>query len=262
MDRRAQGGSSRSGGTLLSDAVNVVRLQASPQPTRLAAAPTVLAQGLSYTFDAATAPKQVLFDIDISVEPGEFVILTGPSGAGKTTLLTLVGALRTPQTGSLRVFGKELVGLSSDGQREIRRRTGFIFQDHNLFEALTAAQTLALALQVGGERLEREAMRVRAMELLTAMGMGMHIDAKPGVLSIGQKQRIAIARALINNPALVLADEPTAALDADNARLVIDLLRRRADTEGVSILMVTHDDRAFPAANRIVEFVDGRMKPT
>lgn len=239
--------------------MSVVRLQPSLHISRHAAAPTVTAQHLSYTFDVDTSPKRVLFDIEFSVDPGEFVVLTGPSGAGKTTLLTLIGALRAPRTGSLKVFDTELVGLSPRGQREIRRRTGFIFQDHNLFDALTAAQTLSLAMQVAGGHVEKATARMRAAELLQTLGMAEYLDARPGTLSVGQSQRIAIARALINNPPLILADEPTAALDAENARLVIDLLKQRADAKGASILVVTHDSRTFHAATRIVEMVDGRM---
>jgi len=224
--------------------------------------PTVQAQAVSYAFDTDTTPKQVLVDIDFTLARGEFVILTGPSGAGKTTLLTLIGALRSLQSGSLKVFGSELLNLAPKGQREIRRKTGFIFQDHNLFDALTAAQTLSLAMELSGERLARDAARARAEALLSALGMRDYLDSKPGVMSVGQKQRIAIARALINDPPLILADEPTAALDSENARLVIDLLKQRTESDGTSILMVTHDNRAFHAANRIVDMVDGRMAKT
>jgi putative ABC transport system ATP-binding protein len=239
--------------------MNVVQLQPSPPSLRHATAPTVLAAAVSHAFDTDTSPKQVLFDIDFALARGEFVILTGPSGAGKTTLLTLIGALRSLQSGSLKVFGSELMSLSPKGQREIRRKTGFIFQDHNLFDALTSAQTLSLAMELSGDRLAKSAARARAQALLAQLGMSEYLDAKPGVLSVGQKQRIAIARALINNPPLILADEPTAALDTENARLVINLLKRRTETDGTSVLMVTHDNRAFHAANRIIDMVDGRM---
>ena len=239
--------------------MNVVRLQPSPLASRYATPPTVLADGVSYAFDRDTAPKQVLFDIDFVLGRGEFVILTGPSGAGKTTLLTLVGALRAMQSGSLRVFDSELLDLSRAGQREIRRKTGFIFQDHNLFEALTAAQTLSLAMQVAGERPGKGEARARAAALLSTLDMTDYLDTKPRALSVGQKQRVAIARALINNPQLILADEPTAALDAENAALVVELIKQRAETEGTSVLMVTHDSRTFHAADRIVEMIDGRM---
>lgn len=223
--------------------------------------PRVRAEGLSYHFDIDTEPKQVLFDIDFRLAPREFVILTGPSGSGKTTLLTLIGALRTAQAGKLEVFGRDLIGLSADGQREIRRRTGFIFQDHNLFDALTVAQTLALAIHVSGEPISKAEGQARARGLLSALGLGDYLDRKPRALSGGQKQRVAIARALINSPELILADEPTAALDTENAMLVINLLKQRAQ-EGASVVLVTHDSRTFPAADRIVDMVDGRMTTT
>ena len=219
----------------------------------------VVVQGLGYAFDIETAPKQVLSDIDFTLARGEFVILTGPSGAGKTTLMTLVGALRALQTGSACVFGTELMGLSATGQRDIRRQIGFIFQDHNLFEALTACQTLALTMELAGPRPDPADARRRASELLAQLGMAAHLDALPRQLSIGQKQRIAIARALINNPKLILADEPTAALDHDNAELVIAMLKERARQDGASILMVTHDNRVFSAADRIIAMLDGRI---
>ncbi len=242
--------------------MNFVRLQSLPPSLRHAAAPTVQARAVNHAFDTDTSAKQVLFDIDFTLARGEFVILTGPSGSGKTTFLTLIGALRSLQSGSLRVFGSELLNLPPKGQREIRRKTGFIFQDHNLFDALTAAQTLTLAMQLSGERLAKGAARARAETLLSVLGMGDYLDAKPGVLSVGQKQRIAIARALINDPPLILADEPTAALDVENARLVVDLLKQRTEADGTSVLMVTHDSRAFHAANRIIDMVDGRMSKT
>jgi putative ABC transport system ATP-binding protein len=224
-------------------------------------APTmrVSARGLNYVYDINTAPKQVLFDVDFSLAPGEFVVLTGPSGAGKTTLLTLIGALRTAQSGRLEVFGRDLIDLDAEGQRDIRRQTGFIFQDHHLFEALTVRQTLELSMQLGGEKLTREAAEARALELLNTLGVGDYLERKPRALSGGQKQRVAIARALINDPLLVLADEPTAALDTENVTLVVDLLKRRTEQAGASVIVVTHDSRTFPAADRIVNMVDGRI---
>jgi putative ABC transport system ATP-binding protein len=221
--------------------------------------PAVSVRNLCYAFGAGPARKQVLNGVDFTLERGEFVILTGPSGAGKTTMMTLIGALRSLQSGSITVFGTELAGLTAEGQRGIRRKVGFIFQDHNLFEALTAFQTLALAMELAGSRPSHREARGHATALLSQLGLEAYLDSKPRQMSTGQKQRIAIARALINDPPLIIADEPTASLDADTALLVLKLLRRRVEA-GTSVLMVTHDSRIFSAAHRIVTMVDGGVE--
>lgn len=236
----------------------LANLRLSLGDTRLAT-PVVVTRNLNHTFDAGSASKQVLFEIDFALERGEFVILTGPSGAGKTTLMTLIGALRSVQSGSIRVFDTELAGLAAAGQREIRRKIGFIFQDHNLFEALTAFQTLSLAMELTGTRPRRSEARRRATTLLAMLGIEAQIDSKPRQMSTGQKQRVAIARALINEPPIIIADEPTAALDVETADLVIAHLRELVEIGGASVLMVTHDRRIFPAANRIITMIDGRI---
>ena len=219
----------------------------------------MIARQVNFAFDAGSARKQVLFDIDFVLDRGEFVILTGPSGAGKTTLMTLIGALRSLQSGSISVLDTELAGLKAEGQREIRRKIGFIFQDHNLFDALTAFQTLSLAMTLAGRRQSRSEARTRAVTLLSKLSMEPQIDSRPRQMSTGQKQRVAIARALINEPPIIIADEPTAALDADTAALVIELFRQLVGTAGTPVLMVTHDRRIFSAANRILTMVDGRI---
>jgi len=202
--------------------------------------------------------KQVLYDNYLEVARGEIVIMTGPSGSGKTTLLSLLGALRTVQDGEVEVLGQPLAGLSAQELVSVRRDIGFIFQAHNLFPSLTALQNVKMALELKESDARR--IRARAVEVLTELGLAERIDYKPGRLSGGQKQRVAIARALANRPKLILADEPTAALDEANGRDVVNLLKRLAQEEGCTSLIVTHDDRILDVADRIVSMVEGRIK--
>lgn len=221
-------------------------------------APTVELSGVNFAFGTNESRKQVLFDNALSVRPGEIVIMTGPSGSGKTTLLTLIGALRSIQSGSVKVFGRELGGLDSRGQERVRRDIGFIFQAHHLFESLTARQTLRFAMQL--HAYSKAELAARPAQMLEELGLGTHFDYKPEQMSVGQCQRVAIGRALINHPRLILADEPTAALDKDTGRLVVNLLRQRAKSDGATILIVTHDPRIHDVADRIVRMVDGRIE--
>jgi putative ABC transport system ATP-binding protein len=202
--------------------------------------------------------KQVLYDNQLEITRGEIVIMTGPSGSGKTTLLSLLGALRTVQDGEVEVLDHPLAGLSARELVGVRRDIGFIFQAHNLFASLTALQNVQMALElVEGDR---GRIRARAVEVLTELGLGERIDYKPGRLSGGQKQRVAIARALANRPKLILADEPTAALDEASGRDVVNLLKHLAQEEGCTSLIVTHDNRILDVADRIISMVNGRIK--
>jgi putative ABC transport system ATP-binding protein len=231
-------------------------------PAGTAALPLVRAIDVDFAYGAGTARRRVLENVSLTLSAGEFVCLTGPSGAGKTTFLTLIGALRSLQSGSIEVLGQPLAGLAAAQQREIRRRIGFIFQEHNLFDALTPFQTLWLTTRLQDSPPSRREALARAHSLLAELAMEDHIDKLPRTLSTGQKQRIAIARALINDPALILADEPTASLDHEGQERVIALIRQRLARFGAAALVVTHDPRVFLQADRVARLVDGCIEIT
>jgi putative ABC transport system ATP-binding protein len=218
-------------------------------------------EGLTHRFGDGEVAKPVLHGLSIAVEPGEIVLLTGPSGSGKTTLLTLVGALRAVQEGSCRVLGTELAGASEQARVALRRRIGFIFQQHNLLAFLTARQNVAMALEVEAALPEQERL-ARADAALDAVGLAEKRAAYPATLSGGQRQRVAIARALVHEPGIVLADEPTAALDGRTGGEAMRLLRRLAKERGRSVLLVTHDPRILDIADRVVAMEDGRIVET
>lgn len=222
------------------------------------AAPPIQIAGLNHWYGRDQLRKQILFDVTTDVPAGEIVIVTGPSGSGKTTLLTLVGALRSTQEGSMRVLGAELQGASSRVLEDVRRQIGFIFQQHNLVKALTALQNVELGLRVT-RKLRRGALRKRAIEMLEAVGLGEHVHHYPEHLSGGQRQRVAIARALAAEPPMLLADEPTASLDKQSGREVVDRMKVLAQQNGTTILLVTHDNRILDVADRIIHLEDGRL---
>ncbi len=215
-------------------------------------------KNLDYYFGEGQLRKQVLFDINLAINSGEIVLMTGPSGSGKTTLLTLVSGLRSPQTGSLKVLGKELCGASQAELVQARRHNGYIFQAHNLHKSLTAIQNVQMGLEVHGKYTQAE-MRDRSAAMLKEVGLGDRLEYYPDNLSGGQKQRVAIARALVSHPAIVLADEPTAALDSKSGRDVVNLMQKLAREQGSTILMVTHDNRILDVADRIVHMEDGKL---
>jgi len=217
----------------------------------------VQVRNLNFYYGAGDLRKQALFDLSFNFPKGQICIVTGPSGSGKTTFLSLIGALRTLQEGSLQVLGRELVGMRNADLVEVRRNIGFIFQAHNLFESLTAAQNVEMAVELLGNYSTK---REQATHILEQLGLGNRIDYKPNSLSGGQKQRVAIARALVNQPKLILADEPTAALDKQSGRDVVTLMQHLAQEQGCTILMVTHDNRILDVADRIINLVDGRLE--
>jgi putative ABC transport system ATP-binding protein len=215
-------------------------------------------EALNYAYGEGELRRPVLRNVALQVGVGEVLLLTGPSGSGKTTLLTLIGALRAMQEGSCEVLGQELFEASERARVSLRQRIGFIFQNHNLLGALTARQNVAMALEVAPRLSETERL-ARAGEMLAAVGLAEHADRLPAKLSGGQRQRVAIARALVGGPGLVLADEPTAALDKVTGAEVARLLRDLAKSRGVPILMVTHDPRILDIADRVVSMEDGRI---
>ncbi len=216
-------------------------------------------KNLDHFFGEGLLRKQILFKIDLTLKSGEIVIMKGPSGSGKTTLLTLMGALRSPQSGSLQVLGQELVGASKNKMVAIRRQIGYIFQAHNLLECLTARQNVQMSIELHNNLSSLEAKQ-KSIAMLEAVGLGDRIEYYPQNLSGGQKQRVAIARALVSHPKLVLADEPTAALDSKSGRDVVEIMQRLAKELGSTILIVTHDNRILDVADRIVEMEDGRLR--
>jgi len=220
--------------------------------------PIVSIRDLNHAFGKGELRKPVLLDLDLDIFPGEIVILTGPSGSGKTTLLTLIAGLRSIQSGKVQVLGQELFGARKKELVQIRRQIGFIFQAHNLLACLTAQQNVGMSLRLHPEIPLAEG-REQAIGILEAVGMGEQVDYYPNKLSGGQKQRVAIARALVSQPRLLLADEPTAALDSKSGRDVVEIMEQLAKEQNCTILLVTHDNRILDIADRIIHMEDGRL---
>jgi len=212
----------------------------------------ISARRLSFAYDR----RAVLSDLNLHIEAGEIVVLTGASGAGKTTLLTLCGALRSVQGGELEVLGRNMKGLNAKEQREVRSSIGFIFQSHHLLEALTAGQNVVMSMV--GRAPVAEASR-RAETALAALGLSHRVDAFPEQMSGGEQQRVAVARALVRDPKLILADEPTASLDDVSANIVKAAIRDAARRLSCAVLLVTHDARLFDIADRRLRLVDGAL---
>ncbi len=240
-DGGAQSAATRSGGGVL-----------------MTAAPPIKVEGLNHSYGKGELKKQILFDVSVEIQAGEIVIVTGPSGSGKTTLLTLVGALRSAQEGSVEILGKELRKARPATLEGVRRQIGFIFQQHNLLGALSSLQNVELGVRASG-KFPRSTHQRRAREMLEAVGLGDRMQHKPEQLSGGQRQRVAIARALVSEPAIVMADEPTASLDKQSGREVVDRMKVLAKEHGTTILLVTHDNRILDIADRIVHLEDGRL---
>jgi putative ABC transport system ATP-binding protein len=221
-------------------------------------APVLSARGLNHSFGEGPSAVPVLKNVDVDIFPSEVLLLVGPSGSGKTTLVHILGQLLRPTAGTISIAGRSTDGLDEDRLAELRLRNfGFIFQAHNLFPMLSATENVMVALDLIGA--ERAAARARARELLSSVGLGHRLDAFPSELSIGQRQRVAIARALVADPAILIADEPTAALDSENGLKAMELLQALARQHRRAVVIVTHDFRVFQFADRILHLEDGRI---
>lgn len=219
--------------------------------------PALEVRGVRKTFEAENAPVRALRGVDLIVERGTFLALMGPSGCGKSTLLNLVAGLDVADEGSIKVAGEDVTGSTEDELARMRRRhIGIVFQFFNLLEGMTVLENVALPAIIAGRK--RKAAETRARDLLDLLGIGDKASAMPGVLSGGQRQRLAIARALANGPTLLLADEPTGALDSAGGQEVIELMSR-LHVNGQTIVLVTHDPDVAAVADRVLKMRDGRI---
>jgi putative ABC transport system ATP-binding protein len=215
-------------------------------------------EGIEKSFYRGGIPAAVLHGIDLMIHPGECVFLAGPSGSGKTTLMSILGGILSADRGRVRLFGEDLQRMEEAERLAMRRdRVGFVFQRFHLIRGLSAAENVGVPLTLQGS--SWPTARKQAIAVLKSVGMEQYADADPSRMSGGQCQRIALARALVGRPELVLADEPTASLDAENGREVMELLRRLTVHEGKAAVVVTHDPRIFRYADRIIRLEDGRI---
>jgi putative ABC transport system ATP-binding protein len=223
--------------------------------------PLLAVEQVTKTYDMGGAPVHALRGVDLALHAGEVLLLLGPSGSGKTTLLSIMGCILQATSGKVIIDGRDVARAAQRDLPAVRlRHFGFVFQGFNLFPALTAAENVEVALGLKGVR--GRTARTAALEALAAVDLADKAGALPANLSGGQKQRVAIARALAGDPSIILADEPTAALDSTSGQLVMDLLRSLASRQQRAVVIVTHDSRTFRYADRIVAIEDGRLATT
>jgi putative ABC transport system ATP-binding protein len=247
---------SASEGNIMSASTTDVDTAGEPQ-TDASSRPAVEVRAVYRTFEQDTAPVRALRGADVAVDYGEFVAVMGPSGCGKSTLLNVIAGLDVPDEGEVVVAGESLAGMDENRLAIMRRKhVGIVFQFFNLLEGMTVQENVVMPAVIAGQK--RRAAESRARDLLDLLGIGDKARQAPGVLSGGQRQRLAIARALANEPTLVLADEPTGALDSEGGEEVLELFRR-LHQGGQTILLVTHDQPVADAAQRIVRMKDGRV---
>ena len=218
----------------------------------------VQVRGVEKVFRSGSIEVPALRGIDLEINAGEFMAIVGPSGSGKTTLLNLMGALDVPTAGRVEVIGRDLSQLSLHQRADLRlRELGFVFQAYNLVPVLTAIENVEFVLELQG--MDRRQRQARAQQTLDELGLGELAQRRPGAMSGGQQQRVAVARAVASRPRLVLADEPTANLDSDNAQALLGMMRRLRDEEGVSFVFSTHDPLVVSYASRVVSLRDGHI---
>lgn len=221
--------------------------------------PIISIKSLRHSYMEGETMKEVLHSVDLDFYEGEIVIIMGPSGSGKSTLLKIIGAQLTLQEGDVRIGDCNLSGATQKDLMKIRRKLGFIFQSHHLLDSISVLQNVQLPLAFD-ETITSASSKERALKALAMVGIDSQAYKKPSKLSGGQRQRVAIARALIRKPAIVLADEPTASLDEKSGREVVEIIRKMAKDMGVTVVLVTHDNRILDIADRIVSLVDGKIR--
>lgn len=221
--------------------------------------PVIKVRGLRHFYREGDEMKEVLHGVNLDIEKGEIVIIMGPSGSGKSTLLKLIGAQLTLQEGDIIIDGHSLIGADKKHLMLLRRNLGFIFQSHHLLNSLKVVQNVQLPLAFDG-RSTAKSSKKDALEALATVGIVEQADKFPTHLSGGQRQRVAIARALIRKPKIVLADEPTASLDQKSGREIVDIIKKMAKEIGVTVVLVTHDNRILDIADRIIRLVDGNIQ--
>ncbi|MEO0107850.1 MAG: ABC transporter ATP-binding protein [candidate division WOR-3 bacterium] len=221
--------------------------------------PVIRLVGVTRTFSDGRTSRVVLSETSLEVYPGELTLIAGPSGSGKTTLLTIMGLVLRPSTGRVLIAGEDATDKSEDELATIRlRRFGFVFQQAALVQALSATDNVLIAARIQGGRVTPQ-LRERAQMLFDMLGLTAYAKSMPRQLSTGQQQRVGIARALINDPVLLLCDEPTSALDAESGRIVLDTLKKLSKDNRRGVVVVTHDPRVFPYGDRLIKVEDGRI---
>ena len=224
------------------------------------AEPIINASNVNYSLEVASGTLQILRDVSLRVEPAEVVAIVGPSGSGKTSLLMLLAGLEQATSGSVVVNGEELSGKSEDDLAQFRRKTlGIVFQSFHLIPSLTTVDNVGLALEIASPELSMAEVRGKASEALKTVGLGARLDHRPSALSGGEQQRVGLARAMIANPPLLLADEPTGNLDQKTGEMVIELLFNLARERGTSVVLVTHDPKLAARADRVVTMTQGEL---